>query len=192
MSVRSAGKAIREARLKANLTQEQLSEGICSIVSLSRIENETVGVSPATFQALMSKAGAPCEAFPAFASFQDFDCFYTLKKARYYMESFQLQYAYDELEKVQNINWADNKFYYQEWLLLYYKIQSYSCFDNHFYLLDVLLKALSLSQPNLNFANFQKRLLSFAEIEIIISCAQEYLLVNETDTCGVIIHHNCT
>ena len=60
MSVRNAGKTIREARLKAGLTQEQLSEGVCSVLSLSRIENGSAGVSPVTFQALMAHAGAPC------------------------------------------------------------------------------------------------------------------------------------
>ena len=34
MSVRNAGKTIREARIKAGLTQEQLSEGVCSVLSL--------------------------------------------------------------------------------------------------------------------------------------------------------------
>ena len=53
MSVRNAGKTIREARIKAGLTQEQLSEGVCSVLSLSRIENGSAGVSPVTFQALM-------------------------------------------------------------------------------------------------------------------------------------------
>ena len=56
MGVRNAGKAIREARLKAGLTQEQLSEGVCSVLSLSRIENGSAGVSPVTFQALMAHA----------------------------------------------------------------------------------------------------------------------------------------
>ena len=67
MSVRNAGKTIREARIKAGLTQEQLSEGVCSVLSLSRIENGSAGVSPVTFQALMAHAGAPCEVYPIFA-----------------------------------------------------------------------------------------------------------------------------
>ena len=49
MSVRNAGKTIREARIKAGLTQEQLSEGVCSVLSLSRIENGSAGVSPVTY-----------------------------------------------------------------------------------------------------------------------------------------------
>ena len=87
MSVRNAGKTIREARIKAGLTQEQLSEGVCSVLSLSRIENGSAGVSPVTFQALMAHAGAPCEVYPIFASRTDFDCFYTLNRARFYLST---------------------------------------------------------------------------------------------------------
>ena len=122
MSVRNAGKAIREARIKAGLTQEKLSDGICSTLSLSRIENCTAGVSPSTFHALMSRAGTECEAFPTFASRTDFDCFYTLKRARFYLEAWQFEDAYHQLMSVQDMNWADNRFYYQEWLLLQYRI----------------------------------------------------------------------
>lgn len=61
MGVRNAGKAIREARLKAGLTQEQLSKGVCSVLSLSRIENGSAGVSPVTFQALMAHAVLPAK-----------------------------------------------------------------------------------------------------------------------------------
>ena len=85
MSIRNAGKTIKEARLKAGMTQEQLSEGICTVLSLSRIENGSSGVSPVTFQALMAHAGAPCEVYPIFASRTDFDCFYSLKRARYFI-----------------------------------------------------------------------------------------------------------
>lgn len=113
MSIRDAGKTIREARLKAALTQEQLSEGVCSVLSLSRIENGSSGVSPSTFQALMAHAGAPCEVYPIFANRQDFDCFYTLKRARFYLDSWQLQESYDELEKIEEWNFANNKLYYQ-------------------------------------------------------------------------------
>ena len=115
MSVRNAGKTIREARIKAGLTQEQLSEGVCSVLSLSRIENGSAGVSPVTFQALMAHAGAPCEVYPIFASRTDFDCFYTLNRARFYLGSWQLSQAYEELNKLEEWNFADNKLYYQEY-----------------------------------------------------------------------------
>lgn len=186
MGVRNAGLAIKEARLKAGLTQEQLSEGICSVQSLSRIENNTAGVSPSTFQALMAHAGAPCEALPTFANKTDFDCFYTLKKARFYLAAWQLREAFEELEKIENMNWADNKFYYQEWALLHCKLQFRSYCGNHEQILQDLISALKITRPNFSITDFRSLLLSITEIELFIALAQEYLYTNHLSECMII------
>ena len=78
MGIYNASNLIREARQKAGLTQEQMSEGICSPKVLSRIENGLTNVSHATFQALLERAGAPRSAFPVFDSREGFTCFYAL------------------------------------------------------------------------------------------------------------------
>lgn len=184
MSVRNAGKAIREARIKAGLTQEKLSDGICSTLSLSRIENCTAGVSPSTFHALMSRAGAECEAFPTFASRTDFDCFYTLKRARFYLEAWQFEDAYHQLMSVQDMNWADNRFYYQEWLLLQYRIQFHNHSQEHEYLYDLLTEAFLISYPEFNIDMINSLLLSTVELEILIGLAQECYYLGQTDRCG--------
>lgn len=187
MSVRNAGKAIREARLKAGLTQEKLSDGICSVLSLSRIENCSANVSPSTFRALMSRAGADCEALPTFASRTDFDCFYTLKRARYYLEAWQFEDAYKQLQIAEKLNWADNRFYYQEWLLLQYRIQFYNNNQNHQQLYDLLVNAISISCSRFSIDNINSLLLSTVEIELILCLAQECLYLNRYDDC----HYVC-
>lgn len=49
------------------------------------------------------------EVFPAFANRADFDCFYNFKTGvHFYLDSWQLTAAYDELEKIELMNWADN------------------------------------------------------------------------------------
>ena len=152
MSVRNAGKTIREARIKAGLTQEQLSEGVCSVLSLSRIENGSAGVSPVTFQALMAHAGAPCEVYPIFASRTDFDCFYTLNRARFYLGSWQLSQAYEELNKLEEWNFADNKLYYQEYLYLNGQIQVCSGCADHHALYDLFSSALHITRPEIDYS----------------------------------------
>lgn len=184
MSVRNAGKTIREARLKAGLTQEALSDGICSVLSLSRIENCSAGVSPATFHALMSRAGVSCEAFPTFASRKDFDCFYMLKRARFYLEAWQFQDAYAQLTAVCEMNWADSRFYYQEWLLLQYKILFYNQNLDHPQLYHLLMEAIQISCPAFSSNNIIGLLLSTVELELIIALAQEYLYLGQAETCG--------
>lgn len=183
MSIQNAGATIREARLKAGLSQERLSEGICSTLSLSRIENGSAGVSPSTFQALMAHAGAPCEAFPIFANRTDFDCFYTLKRARFYLDCWQLKECYEELDKIESMNFAENKFYYQEWLLLHCKLQFRSGCGNHSEIYATLLGALHISRPKIDCSDFRDLLLSLNEIELLIALAQETLYLNQLEIC---------
>lgn len=183
MSVQNAGIIIREARQKAGLTQEQLSEGICSVISLSRIENNTAGVSPSTFQALMAHAGANSEAYPEFASRTDFDCFYTLKRARFYLDTWLLQEAYDELEKIEQMHWADNRYYYQEWLLLHGRLQLRSGCGDPQQIFDTALSALHISRPGFNSFDFRNLLLSLPEIELCILLAHASFYLENTQMC---------
>lgn len=183
MSVRNAGKTIREARIKAGLTQEQLSEGVCSVLSLSRIENGSAGVSPVTFQALMAHVGAPCEVYPIFASRTDFDCFYTLNRARFYLGSWQLSQAYEELNKLEEWNFADNKLYYQEYLYLNGQIQVCSGCADHHALYDLFSSALHITRPEIDYSDFHHLLLSIVEIELLIGVAQELLYLGKSDLC---------
>lgn len=183
MGVRSAKEAIKEARLKAGLTQDQLAAGVCSSQALSRIESGASGVSPATFQALMEHAGAPCERYPVFANRRDFDCFYALKLARFHLDAWQLSPAWDELQKVEEHNWADNKLHYQEWLLLHCRLQflSYQCDHKQNY--QALLKALYITRPDIDLFNFQHLLLSQNEIQLLTAIAQEALYQGQSETC---------
>jgi transcriptional regulator with XRE-family HTH domain len=183
MSVLNAGSIIREARLKAGLTQEQLSEGVCSSLSLSRIETGTAGVSPSTFQSLMAHAGAPCEAFPAFANRADFDCFYTLKRARFYLDSWQLTECDAQLESIENMRWSNNRFYYQEWLYLHCKLQFRSGHCVHQQIFDLLLDAIHISRPHFDTMDFHKLLLSITEIELCTLLAQEALYLGKSEMC---------
>ena len=186
MSIRNAGKTIKEARLKAGMTQEQLSEGICTVLSLSRIENGSSGVSPVTFQALMAHAGAPCEVYLIFTSRTDFDCFYSLKRARYFLNSWQLQECYDELAAIESKSFADNKLYYQEWLYLYGSLLIRSGCHEHSDIYAIFLEAIHTTRPEIDFADFRQLFLSTTEIELLIAIAQEFLYLNDSDTCYII------
>lgn len=186
MAVRNAGKIIREARLKAGLTQEQMSEDICSVLTLSRIENNSAGVSPSLFQALMSRAGAPRNIFPVFPNRKDFDCFYTLKRARLYLESWQLQEAYDELLKVKNADFSNNKFHYQEWLYLQGCLQCRSGSCEHQLIYEIFISALNITKPNIDFSDLSNKLFSDIELELLIEISNELLYLSQSDLSYII------
>lgn len=183
MGIRNAKDAILEARHKAGLTQNDLSEGICSTQTLSRIERGISGVSPATFQALMERAGAPCERFPVFASRDDFDCFYTLKHALFYLDTWQLAPAWQSLHILERKHWANNKLYYQEWLLLHSRLQYRSYCGAHNQIYDLLLKALHITRPSIVLSDFHNLLLSQNEIQLLIALSQEAFHLGQYETC---------
>ena len=183
MSIHNAGTAIRLARKEAHLTQEKLSEGICSPSMLSQIENGSRGVSSSAFEALMSRTGRSANALPCFSSREDFDCFYSLKRTQFYIGCWQLESAYSELAQVESHNWADNKHHYAEWLLLHCKIQFYSGTGNHENNYRRLLYCLETTHPNLDLHSLSSHLFSISEIEALTLLAQEALYTNRADLC---------
>lgn len=183
MPVHNANLLIRDARIKAGLTQEQLSEGICTPQALSRIETGMANVSHVTFQALMERAGAQYGRFPVFNSRDGFECFYGLKRVRLYLDAWQLLSAYDELDKIEKKNWADNRLYYQEWLLLHCRLQFLSGRCSHQLNYDTLLDTLHITRPNIDLSDFRECLLSQNEIQILTLIAQEALYLDMPSLC---------
>lgn len=183
MSVRNSGAAIREARRHAGLSQEQLSDNICSSIELSRIERGYAGASSSTFQSLMSRAGVFCKAFPTFENWNDYEVFSDLTHARFHLDAWQLDAAFIALENVENKNWNHNKLHYQTWLILYGMLHFRSGLGNHRYMYHLFLTALHITKPALDFTNFQNELLSVQEIESLIYIAQEQLELDHSDLC---------
>ena len=183
MSIHNAGTAIRLARKEAHLTQEKLSEGICTPSMLSQIENGSRGVSSSAFEALMSRAGKSANAIPCFSSREDFDCFYSLKRAHFYIGCWQLESAYSQLLLIESKNWANNKQRYAEWLLLHCKIQFYSGTGDHKNNYQRLRHCIETTHPNLDLHSLSAHLFSINEIEALTLLAQEALYTNRTDLC---------
>lgn len=57
MGIYAVGEVIRRTRESLGMTQEELCDGICDVVTLSRIENGRNTPSRANFEALMERMG---------------------------------------------------------------------------------------------------------------------------------------
>lgn len=180
MGIRNAGTIIKEARLKAGLTQEQLSHGICTLNSLSFIENSRYGVSSSTFQALMAKAGSPCEAYPIFKDSKEFDAFICLKNARLYADNWCLSLAYNELVQLKESDYGNNRLYYQEAMYLYCRTMYMTYTADSKHILDTLYKAISVSHPDFDPDSFGNHYLSSLDFEIINLMANIYINMGDT------------
>ncbi len=179
MGIRNAGIIIKEARLKAGLTQEQLSHGICTLNSLSFIENSRYGVSSSTFQALMAKAGSPCEAYPIFRDNKEFDAFICLKNARLYADNWCLSLAYAEIRNLENAVFGHNRHYYQEAMYLYCLTMYHTYTADYTHLLDILHKAIHVTIPDFGSGSREHQYFSSVEFEIINLMAHIYLNIGE-------------
>lgn len=186
MSIQNKGSIIKSARNKANLTQEQISEGICSVETLAQVERGLLPLGASYFEALMSRSGSSSSAYPCYKSRNEFDCFYTLKRALFYINSWQLKEAYDELHFVETQKWAENKFYYAEWILLHGKLQFLSGCCNHKENYSFLLHGLKLTSPTLNLLDFGKHLFSITELEFLLLLAEESLYLEDNIDCFTI------
>lgn len=181
MGVRHIRTIIRDARRKAGLTQEEMSEGICSVQALSRIETGVCNASSSTFVALLKKANCKCEVYPSFSSMDDFTCYYSLQTARFYIRNQNLSLALNELKKIADINWYSNKLYYQEWLFLECQIQVNSYDYDHQNVLDTLMRAINITRSNFDIVDFGRLFLTELEIEIIISIYTELFHLGKID-----------
>lgn len=183
MSIQNSGEIIRHARITKKLTQQQLAEGICKVSTLSQIENGTLNASTSVFDALMSRIGTSYTAFPQFKNRTDFDCFYALKRARFYIDSWQLTEAYAELDFVEQQLWAKQLLHYTEWILLHGKLQLLSGCCDHEKNFRFLLFGLQQTHPNLQLSNIKSHLFSKSELEFLILLAEESLYLNQQANC---------
>ena len=168
MSIVNAGQVIKNARLNAKLTQQELAEGICSTVALSKIENGKLGVSPTTFSLLMERAGSPCEALPTFRNLDDYNCFRLLRNIANEIRHYQLEKAYKSISSVIALNFADNKFYRQQTMFLYCLLQYFSKTFDLEKLKGVLQDALKISKPHINLLDIQNDSFSIIEYKCIL------------------------
>lgn len=186
MGVRSAGDVIREARVRAKISQEALSDGICSYVTLCNIEKGSYGVSPLTFELLMERTGAYNQIYPIFENLNDYLCFWHLNHARFYLTRRKLSEAEKELNGLQDKNFNSNKFYYQEWALLTAWLEVKKGNTNYTGICDFLYQALLISKSKINLFDLTKITLSSVEIKIILLYATELLVLGEKNDSFII------
>ncbi len=84
MEIYNIGEVIQKRRKSLGITQEQLSEGICSVQTLSRVENGKHQISWEKFKRLMEKLGMPSEKYSLVIKVDD------MESIEYEKEIFQL------------------------------------------------------------------------------------------------------
>jgi transcriptional regulator with XRE-family HTH domain len=170
------GEYIKNAREKAGLSMERCAEGICSVQTLYRVENNKAGISSIVFQAIMSRCGQSAEVFPIFESWADYDCFSEMYKLDMWLDSWQVGKAYDCIKRIEELNFAENKLYYQKWLYCYASMLSKAVSSDYPGIGKMLEKALSISKPYMELKEMSEELFTETEIRILILIAENCIL----------------
>lgn len=163
----SLGEIIRSLRKQAGLSQEELADGICSPVSISRIENGTQMPSSTVLDGLLSKLGT--------GTYQICDIYYKNEKQLAFEEKAELVTklvsegkiveAKAELVLLEDCA-KENETNLQYYLLLDASVRMYEQ-DSPQEILTTLKQALSLTKQSFDFSDFRNVLLSVREANIL-------------------------
>ena len=167
MQNNSLGEILRSLRKQAGLSQEELADGICSPVSVSRIENGLQMPSGTVLEGLLNKLGA--------GTYQICNIYYKNEK----------QQAFEEkAEHVAKLISGGNLSEAKEQLILLADSAKESNTNEQLYLLldasiklyeqtipaeilETLKRALALTKPSMNYSDFRNTLLSIHEANIL-------------------------
>lgn len=168
------GDFIKETRERRGYTQEELCYGICSIPSLSRIENGTQVPGSRKLDALMERLGCNNQVFNEFVSKEEAEMYATVRKIRNAI----IINDFEELENCINnvesyfINRCD--FDSQYFFLAKATLMKYQCTSKE-EIMNMYLKAIHITLPEFDgITPLENNLLTFDEITIINGIASLY------------------
>lgn len=179
MGVTFYGEYIKRIRETAGLSMEKATEGICSIQTLYRAENNKAGLSPLVFQGIISRCGGSLKVFPEFANWADFECYYELSKVELWAKAWQVDKAYKCLEKIKNLNFADNRLHYQKYLYYAAYLMNRNSSKEYLAIGETLEKALRITKPYIDLRNIEDALFNDIELRIIASIAENMLMLDK-------------
>ena len=166
----SLGEAIRDLRRQQHITQEQLAEGICSPITVSRIENGHQMPSKAILDALLSRLHSSvyqlCNVY--YQSERDHGLEDALKRASILLQDGKLDDCKALLEKHDVGSW-DDPIYRQLYLALNAAVllnESPRAADAQ-QALVLLERAVRLTQPGIDLENMRQTLLSQNEAQAL-------------------------
>lgn len=167
MQNNSLGEIIRSLRKQAGLSQEELADGICSSVSISRIENGTQMPSSTVLESLLSKLGT--------GTYQICDIYYKNEKQLAFEEKAELvtklisegslSEAKEQLALLED-NARESDANKQFYMLLNASIKLYEQ-ASPVEILTMLKQALALTKPTFDYSDFRNMLLSVREANIL-------------------------
>lgn len=173
------GDMVFETRMARGYSQEELSFGICSTSSLSRIENGSQVPGRKIFEGLLQRLGVSESIYSVFVSREEMELYRLKQRLVWKLEDFDfdgIEELIGELEERLN-GWDRLEHQY----LLFAKASVLWCRqEKPQEAMEMLLTAISMTIPGFREAeDIRKRLLTFDEITILNSIALLYAQMGE-------------
>lgn len=173
MPVLNFGLIIQKRREMLGISQEDLADGICSVPTLSRIENGTRMPTKNNFEVLLQRLGYSDAVSDHFVDKQDFQLHNLKYDIRQAYIAHNLQKCKELLDEfkglIKNPTNIDEQF-----VILYDVIINLNKYSNK-QVIDLLEKAIRLTYPNFNTESVSF-LLSYEELTILNNIAVSYAI----------------
>ncbi|MBH1940008.1 helix-turn-helix transcriptional regulator [Mobilitalea sibirica] len=185
------GDIIRMTRKSLSITQEQLSEDICSVETLSRIETGKQNPSRDTYDLLMERMGRIRERAYSMLSVSDFQVLEKMKLFEDYIKLFEYEKAEEVLndikEKLGN-SILDQQFLIRAENIVNYRLQKITTEEY----LEGFEKAISLTIPKYGIISLSNWPLNFNEALLLLNISIAYAEKKDYDKAIDIIEEvNC-
>jgi len=188
MAVYEIGNLIRELRTARGLSQEKLSEGICSPQTLSRAESGTTILTYPNLTAIMEKLGASTnDYFDTFLSAQEYVCYQKKNEVQALLDKRKLDEVDILLKKMSEDvlfhKGLNRQFYLSS--LAYHKLWVAGDPMNMEYfnpILNLLQEAINITIKKFDMDKIREYLLTLEEMKIIKCFALAYLHSGAIDT----------
>ena len=167
------GDYIRQRRLELGLTQEQVCEGICEPITLSRIENGKQTPSRVRINAILQRLDLPEDRYYALLTKEELEIEALEKEIVACNVTERKKECFEQIEKLETFAKGDpliQQFIIRSKLLLEQLDNRYTPQEE----IEILTQAIRLTVPDFNTEEIEKKLYTRDEIKIINQIANAY------------------
>lgn len=179
MAVYVVGDFLRETRLRKGYTQEEVSYGICTPASLSRIENGAQKPGRLILEKLFERLGTENNLFNSFVSKEEMELYLEIQTLIRNVTDGDLQRIEEQIDIVDKLTKNTSELERQSlfWAKGELATQKYG---NNGKAMEYLMKAIQITLPDFDGINpLRNHLLTFDEITIINSIAVRHAEKND-------------
>lgn len=179
---------IAKCRKLCNISQEKLSENVCTVEQFSRIENGRCSPMEKSYRALMEKMDQAQERNRFFINAQEYNLHEKIRRIERNLSGREIKKASVEWRKVRK-EISDDTLNNQQYILRYDSIMKlYNKEITQEEYLQELEEALRLTIPEFETVEIKNWPLSRNEVILLSSIASEYYLLGKTDVAKKIYY----